>query len=58
MTGKAFDQLWHLISGALTLNPEVYNQINSLPQGIQVRIRQEINFLAQSRSHLKMTKDS
>ncbi|NES92855.1 MAG: peptidase, partial [Okeania sp. SIO2B9] len=38
MTGKAFDQFWHLISGASTLNPEVYNQINSLPQGIQVAL--------------------
>ncbi|MDY7006020.1 MAG: peptidase [Cyanobacteriota bacterium] len=38
MTGKAFDQFWHLISGALTLNPEVYNQINSLPQGIQIAL--------------------
>ncbi|NEP84327.1 MAG: hypothetical protein F6K39_43175 [Okeania sp. SIO3B3] len=38
MTEKAFDQFWHLISGALTLNPEVYNQINSLPQGIQVAL--------------------
>ncbi|NEP86236.1 MAG: peptidase [Okeania sp. SIO2C2] len=38
MTGKAFDQFWHLISGASTLNPEVYNQINSLPQSIQVAL--------------------
>ena len=38
MTESAFDQFWHLISGALTLNPEVYNQINSLPQGIQVAL--------------------
>ncbi len=38
MTESAFDQFWHLISGALTLNPEVYNQINNLPQGIQVAL--------------------
>ncbi len=38
MTESAFDQFWHLISGALTLNPEVYNQINNLPQGTEVAL--------------------
>ena len=38
MTETAFDQFWYLISGALSLNSEVYNQINILPQGIQVSL--------------------
>ncbi|NES07839.1 MAG: peptidase, partial [Okeania sp. SIO2F4] len=38
MTESAFDLFWHLISGALTLNPEVYNQINSLPQGTEAAL--------------------
>lgn len=29
----AFEQFWSLVWGVLTLNPEVYNQIHTLPQG-------------------------
>lgn len=29
----AFDQFWSLVWGSLTLNPEVFNQINTIPRG-------------------------
>ncbi len=38
MTGTAFDHFLHLVSGALTLNPEVFNQINILPLGTEVAL--------------------
>lgn len=34
----AFDQFWCLISGALWLNPEAYQQINTLPLGTQLSL--------------------
>lgn len=34
----AFNQFWHLVSGAFALNPEVFDQINTLPDGLTVAL--------------------
>lgn len=38
MTETAFNQFWELLWGVLTLNPEVFDKINSLPQGTLVAL--------------------
>ncbi len=34
----AFNQFWDLVSGAFTLNPDVFQQINTLPDGLIVAL--------------------
>jgi len=38
MTDTALDQFWHLVSSALTLNPEAFELINTLPLGGRVAL--------------------
>ncbi|MBP0035670.1 MAG: peptidase [Roseofilum sp. Belize BBD 4] len=38
MTDTALDQFWHLVSSALTLNPEAFELINTLPLGGSVAL--------------------